>query len=192
VDAHIDRTRPLAEMLGDVPPEHDLRGRIIVFIIYACGAAAWATTLFDVRGGWGAWMFRFVVGASVFAVATYIARAVNRFACWSWFFVGGWFALALLAIVGAFSYADMGDPEAVTAAAVAMMLLGALRYLWLRRWDFWADARLELRGPPPRAVTSEWRAARLAQIGAQSVRSRRTVSPRPGALWMRRTSAVRH
>ncbi|HEU4884309.1 MAG TPA: hypothetical protein VFT45_18785 [Longimicrobium sp.] len=159
-------------------------------MIYACGTAMWAIVVFDAPGGWGMWVLGFAVGAPVFAVAAYIARAVDRFACWSWFFVGGWFALALLTIVGAFSYADLGDPEALTAAATAMMLLGALHYLWVRRWDFWADARLERRRPPPRAVTPEWRAARLARMGTQTVR-RRTVSPQPGALWMRRTSPVR-
>jgi hypothetical protein len=177
-------------MLGKAPPEHDLRGRILVLMIYACGAM-WVTVVFDMPAGWEGWLFGFVVGAPAFAVAAYIARAVNRFACWSWFFLAGWFALALLPIVGAFLYADLGEPESVTAAAGAMMLLGALHYLWLRRWDFWTDARLELRRPAPRAVTPEWRAERLARIGTEPARSRRTVSPQPGALWMRRTSAVR-
>ncbi len=93
------------------------------------------------------------------------------------------------AIVTAFSLGDFNRSKTVSAAAMAMMLLGALHYLWLRRWDFWTDARLERRRPPPRAVTPEWRAARLARIAAEAGRVRRTVSPRPGALWMRRTCA---
>jgi hypothetical protein len=81
------------------------------------------------------------------------------------------------------------DEDIVPAAAGVMMLTGALHYLWLRRWDLWTDARLEHRRPPPRAVTAEWSTARLARMAAEAGRVRRRVSPRPGALWMRRTSA---
>jgi hypothetical protein len=190
MDAHSDSARPLAEMLGDVPPEHDLRGRVIVLVIYACAALVWAEILIK-ADGWGVALALLVVTAPVLAVAAYIARAVNRFECWSWFFISGWFSLFLIGIVAAFAFRDFHESEVVSAAAVAMMLLGALHYLWLRRWDFWADARLEARRPALRAVTPEWRAARLARIGAQSVRSRRTAPPRPGALWMRRKSTVR-
>jgi hypothetical protein len=190
MDEHPGSARPLVEMLGDVPPEHDLRGRLIVLAIYACGALFWVGFLFE-ADGWGAGLAIFLVGAPVFAIAAFIARAVERFACWSWFFVGGWLALFLLPIVAAFAFRDIRDGEAVTAAAIAMMLLGALHYLWVRRWDFWADARLEARRPAPRAVTPEWRAARLACIGARPLRSRRAIPPQPGALWKRRTFAVR-
>lgn len=190
MDASPNSARPLADMLGAVPPEHDLRGRIIVLMIYACGALAWAGIAAD-GPDWGTRLALAVLAAPVFAVAAFIARAVERFACWSWFFLSAWAALLLPGAVGVLIYEDDAGTAAVLSAAAVTLSLGALHYLWVRRWDFWADARLERRRPRPRAVTPEWRAARLAQIGAQSVRSGRTVSPRPGALWMRRTPAVR-
>ena len=181
---------PLADMLGDVPPEHDLRGRMIVLVIYACGAIAWATVVFDMPGGWEERLLRFVVGAPVFGCAWFIARAVERFACWSWFFLGAWAVLLLPGAVGVLAYEDDAGLAAVLSAVAVMLSLGALHYLWVRRWDFWADTRLERLRPRRRVVTPEWRAARLARIGADHGRARRTVSPRPGALWMRRTRAA--
>lgn len=187
MDEHPDPTCPLPDMVGDVPPEHDLRGRLMVLGIYACGAVLWAGIVFE-AWEWGTRLALLIVAAPLFATAAFIARAVNRFECWSWFFVVGWFALFLSGIGTAFFLGDFTRSEMVSAAAMAMMLLGALHYLWLRRWDFWADARLERRRPPPRAVTPEWRAARLARMAPEAGRVHRTVSPRPGALWMRRTS----
>jgi hypothetical protein len=164
---------------------------MIVLTIYACGAVLWATVVFDMPGGWVDWLLRFVVGAPLFACAWFFARAVERFACWSWFFVGGWLVMLLLAAVNTLSYRGIFDAGGASAAAGGMMLLGVLHYLWLRRWDFWADTRLESLRVRPRVVTPEWRAARLARIQAGTGRPCRTVSPRPGALWMRRTHAVR-
>jgi hypothetical protein len=194
MDAHADSARPLPDMLGEVPPEHDLRGRMLVLLIYACGTMLWAAFLL-MGDTWGQRVVLFIVAVPFFATAAFLARAVTRFECWSWFFVGGWFALVFLVIVAgflvsAFSPVGFTEAEMMTAAPIAMMLLGALHYLWLRRWDFWTDAMLERRRPRLRAVTPEWRAARLAGIGSQTVR-RRTVSPRPGALWLARTSDVR-
>jgi len=189
MDGHSDSARPLPEMLGDVPPEHDLRGRLIVLVIYACGAAAWV----GISAAGEDWVTRLallIVTAPLFGVAAFIARAVQRFACWSWFFLGAWAVLLLPAAVGVLVYEDDAGTAAVVSAAVVMLSLGALHYLWVRRWDFWTDARLDLRRQRPRAVTAEWRAARLASIGASPV-VRRTVSPQPGALWRRSTSAVR-
>ena len=185
MERHSESSAPLADMLGDVPPEHDLRGRLIVLAIYACGALLWVGFLFEAGPA------MFLVGASVFAFAAFIARAVDRFACWSWFFLGAWALLLLPGAVGVLVYEDDAGQAAVISAAAVMLSLGALHYLWVRRWDFWTDTRLEVRRPPPpRAVTPEWRAARLARIGSQPVRSR-SVSPRPGALWMRRMTGIR-
>ena len=125
---------------------------MMVLGICACGAVPWVGIVLE-GDGWATRLALFVVAAPIFATAAFIARAVNRFQCWSWFFVIGWFALFLLGIGTAFSLGDFTRPEMVSAAAMVMMLLGALHYLWLRRWDFWADARLERRRPHPRAVT---------------------------------------
>jgi hypothetical protein len=182
-----DSARPLAEMLGDVPPEHDLRGRLLVLGIYAAGAVFWATVVFEGNSGWGERLGWFVAASPVFVCASIFARAVERFTFWSWFVLAVWLGGFLVAGVAAFFYGDLSQAEAVSAAAAVMMTLGGLHYLWLRRRDFWADLRVEHRRPAPRAVTPEWRAARLASIGTQSVCARRRVSPRPGALWIRRT-----
>jgi hypothetical protein len=178
-------------MLGDVPPEHDLRGRMVVLMIYACGAIAWGTVVFDMPGTWEDRLVRLVVGAPLFGFAWFMARAVERFACWSWFFLSAWAVLLLPGAVGVLMYEDDAGTAAVVSAAAIMLSLGALHYLWVRRWDFWADTRFERLRPRRRVVTPEWRAARLAGIGTGAVRVRRTVSPRPGALWMRSASAVR-
>jgi hypothetical protein len=177
-------------MLGDVPPEHDLRGRLLVLGIYAAGVVLWAMIAFDLGEGWEERLGMFVLASPVPVCAAIIARAVERFAFWSWAIGVVWLAVFLLVGVGALTSLDLSRAEAVSAAAAVMMMLGGLQYLWLRRRDFWADLRVEHRRPPPRAVTPEWRAARLARIGAGTGRVRRRVSPRPGALWMRRTRAA--
>jgi hypothetical protein len=122
-----------------------------------------------------------------FGGAAYIAEGLRRFECWSWFFAMGWL-VPWLAVLLDLLFRPLGE-ETVPALAGAMMLTGAVHYLWARRREFWTDAKLEARRPPRRAVTPEWRAARLARIGAGEGRMRRRVSPRPGALWVRRTSA---
>lgn len=178
--------RPLADMLGDVPPEHDLRGRMIVLMIYACGVVAWGTVVFDMPGDRVDRLIRLLAGAPLFGCAWFIARAVERFACWSWFFLGAWAVLLLPGAVGVLAYEDDAGMAAVISAAAIMLSLGALHYLWVRRWDFWADPRLVSLRPRTRHVTRQWRAARLARIGTAP--RPRAASPRPGALWMRRSA----
>jgi hypothetical protein len=190
MEEHSDSTRPLPDMLGDVPPEHDLRGRMIVLTIYACGTLVWAGFVFEGDEGPGPRLVFFIAGALIFVWTALVARAVERFACWSWFFVAGAAVLALPGAAGALVYDDLSGSGAVAAAAGVMLSLGTLHYLWVRRRDFWIDARLERLRPRSRVVTPEWRAARLARIGTQSVCARRRVSPRPGALWMHRTGAA--
>jgi hypothetical protein len=124
------------------------------------------------------------------APVAYVANGLRRFECWAWFFVAGSLVMPLPGV----AWILFGEPSpatTVTTSAAFMMLAGALHYLWVRRWDFWNDARLERRRKAPRAVPPEWRAARLARIGAGPLRSRRAIPPQPGALWMRRPSAVR-
>ena len=189
MDQPADSPRPLAEMLGDVPPEHDLRGRMIVLVIYGLGAAAWATLVLEMNDGWGVRLGAFIVGAVIFAPFAYIARAVQRFASWSWAFVGGWLLLFFLIAV-TFIFDRYGSTaERGGAVATAMTFLGGLHYLWLRRWDFWADERLERLRTRRRYVTREWRAARLTQI--RTAHRPRAASPRPGALWMRHARTAR-
>lgn len=188
MEGHTESARPLPDMLGDVAPEHDLRGRMIVLVIYASGALAWAALVFGMRGV-GERLVGLVVGALLFACAAFVARAVERFACWSWFFAVGWLVLILVEVALNFSYQPLSGAEAVSVAAGAMMLLGALHYLWLRRWDFWVDARLERRRRGARVVTPEWRAARLAAMGPSG--RARLPAPVAGALWMRRASPAR-
>ncbi|MBW3570623.1 MAG: hypothetical protein KY467_05915 [Gemmatimonadetes bacterium] len=178
--------RPLPEMVGDAAPEHDLRGRIIVRVMYGCGVLAWATLPFAENATWGERLALFVGGALVFAWTALIAGAVERFACWSWFFVVGWFVLLLLGALDTLSYEHRTRGEAGSACAAALVLLSALHYLWLRRWDFWADARLEARCVV-RRVTPEWRRARLARMRAAPQRLPGG-SPRPGELWLSRAS----
>jgi hypothetical protein len=187
MDEHSDSARPLPEMLGEVPPEHDLRGRLMVLAISLGAAVCWVTVVFDMGAGWEERLGWFVLASPVFVCAWIFARAVERFACWSWFVLGTWLAAFLLVGLGAIFSGELSRAEAVSAAAAVMTALGGLQYLWQRRRDFWADARVQNRHPPPRAVTPEWRAARLARIGAAPHRPR--VSPRPGALWMRRSRA---
>jgi hypothetical protein len=186
-----DPAAPLPDMLGVAPPEHDVRGRILVLLIHGIGAGVFGLALISPvldRPGFFDYVQFVTLGATAWASMAYLADGVRRFRCWSWFFVMWWLVPPWLAVLLALLFEPLGE-QTVPTVAGAMTLTGAVHYLWTRRWEFWADAKLEARRPAPRAVTPEWRAARLDRIAARAGRVRRTVSPRPGALWMRRTSA---
>lgn len=192
MDARTGSDLPLPEMVGVAPPEHDIRGRILVLLIYGCGAAAFAGLLVEgVYNGGGVMqcLVMALFGAGLFAAAAYLANGLRRFECWSWFFVVGWLALPLATALDFLLRPDqpLSRPEAASAVAAVMMLLGAIHSLWVRRWDFWEEPRLEALRPRPRGVTPAWRAARLARIGA-GLPSLRVPAPTAGALWMRRST----
>ncbi|HEX2079167.1 MAG TPA: hypothetical protein VHG08_15690 [Longimicrobium sp.] len=164
MDARAESTDPIGEMLGVAPPEHDVRGRILVLALYALGVAAGAGLVMSTADEPGGNGWALPVAGILFAGAAFVAEAVRRFACWSWFFVAGWLVLLLLPMLDALAHEQLGPAELVSGTAAAMMLMGALHYLWLRRWDFWADPRLDARLPPPRRVSPQWRAARLSRL----------------------------
>jgi hypothetical protein len=185
-----DPEAPLPDMLGVAPPEHDVRGRILILLIHGIGAGVFGYAL--IAAALETYLLLDCIlsvslGALAWASMAYLADGVRRFRCWSWFFVMWWLVPPWLVVLLALMFEPLGE-QTVPTIAGAMTSTGAVHYLWTRRWDFWADARLERRRPPPRAVTPEWRAARLAGIAAEAGRVRRTASDRPGALWMRRTS----
>jgi hypothetical protein len=158
-----ERTESFAEMLGIAPPEHDVRGRILVLALYAFGTLSAAVVITGAESPGE--RLPFAIGAALlFGGAAFLAEAVRRFACWSWFFVAGWLVLLLLPMLDTLVFGRLGPAEAVSSAAAVMMLAGALHYLWVRRWEFWADARLDARLPPPRRVSSGWRAERLSGL----------------------------
>jgi hypothetical protein len=162
-----DPATPLPDMLGVAPPEHDVRGRILVLLIHGIGAGVFGRALIapaleplrllD-------YILSVTLGAMAWASMAYLADGLRRFKCWSWFFVMWWLVPPWLGVLLALLF-DSFDAQTVPAVAGAMTLTGAVHYLWTRRREFWTDAKLEAR------------------------RVRRTVSPRPGTLWMRRTSA---
>ncbi|WP_420128885.1 hypothetical protein [Longimicrobium sp.] len=188
-----DPDAPLPEMLGVAPPEHDARGHILVLLVHGMGATVlgWsvlapAYDAYEV----GEWVLIVVLGVLVCAGIGYLADGMRRFKCWVWFFVMGWLVPAMAVGLGELLFGTL-TPEDGIVIVGTMMVMGAVHYLWARRREFWVDARLEARRPRHRSVTPEWRAARLARIGAGPGGERRTVSPRPGALWLRRASAGR-
>lgn len=191
MDAHADADRPLAEMMGVAPPEHDIRGQLLVLLLYGTGLAALAAALMvpvNFESNRPAWLVWAGLGAGGLGAAAFIAEGLRRFECWSWFFAMGWLVPPLSGL--AFFIIDESPSTAATISSIAggMTLLGAIHYLWQRRWDFWAQPRAAAL-PAPRRVTPEWRSARLAGIRTDPARVRLTVTPRPGALWMRGTRA---
>jgi hypothetical protein len=168
MDARAESTDPIVDMLGVAPPEHDVRGRILVLALYGCGVFGWGATVMINADTPALRLPVLVLGGLLFAGAAFIAEAVRRFACWAWFFVAGWLVLLLLPMLDVLFFRELGPAEIVSSTAAAMMLMGALHYLWVRRWDFWVDARLDARLPPPRRVSPGWRAARLSGIGTAS------------------------
>jgi hypothetical protein len=186
-----DPPAPLPDMLGVAPPEHDVRGRILYLLIYGMGAGVFALALIAPASdaySLTEYVSFAMLGALGCASIAYLADGLRRFECRAWFFVMGWLAPAWLGTLLGLLFREFGE-EVVPAVAGAMMMTGAVHYLWTRRREFWTDAKLEARRPPRCVVTPRWRAARLARIAAEAGRVRRPVSPRPGTLWMRRTSA---
>lgn len=178
-------------MLGVAPPEHDVGGRILILLMHAFGVVILGAALAASMEGEvapGAVILYAILGMFGLGGAVYIAEGLRRFECWAWFFAMGWLVPPWLAVLFGLLFEPLGEETLATVAA-GMMLTGAVHYLWARRREFWTNAKLEARRPPPRAVTPEWRAARLAGIAAEAGRVQRRASPRPGALWMRRTSA---
>lgn len=164
MDARAESTDPVAEMLGVAPPEHDVRGRVLVLALHSCGiVGAGAVVVINWHSS-GLRLLVAILACLILAGTAFLAEAVRRFACWSWFFVAGWLVLFLLPMLDALAHERLGRAEAVSGMAAAMMLMGALHYLWVRRWDFWADPRLEARLPPLRRVSPQWRAARLSGL----------------------------
>lgn len=194
MDARTDSHAPLPDMLGIAPPEHDVRGRILVLLIHGIGVTILGVALVVPAANEAEPGMRILsAAAGVLGVgsAVCLAEGLRKFRCWAWFFMMYWLAPPLLVSPLILLDGSLSRSEKATAAAAGMMVLGAVHYLWTRRREFLPDAKLESRRPRLRTVTPEWRAARLARIGAETGRVRGTVSPRAGALWMRRASAVR-
>ena len=188
-----DPDRPLAEMMGVAPPEHDIRGQLLVLLLYGCGAASLGASLIaPVLDGMplSAWSYALPLGLLGLGCAVYVAEGLRRFECWSWFFAMGWLVPPLAGLAFAVAHESTSTGERISCAAAGMTLLGAIHYLWQRRWDFWVQPRPGARRAARRRVTPEWRAARLAGIRMDPARVPLTVSPRPGAFWTRGTRAT--
>lgn len=159
----------LPELVGESPPEHDLRGRMLVLMLYACGGAAFlgmATLMRELPPA--QWPLFLLFGAFFFAVAAFIAEGFRRFECWAWFFVMGWLILPVaVVLLDPYELREAGTPA---AAGFATFIAVWMHYLWSRRWQFWSDPRIQPRAR--RRVTPEWRAARLARMAADASAAR--------------------
>lgn len=183
MDARAGSDLPLQGMLGEGPPEHGLRGNTLVLLVYGCGAWVFAVSL-KADGPPGARWSAALLGLMAFAIAAYVAGGLRRFRGWAWFFVVGWLVL----LCPLFLLAPYDLPWSTPVSYLAGVTMAAsIHYLWIRRGDFWLDARIAALQRRPRWVTSEWRAARLARIGA-GLPSLRVPAPTAGALWMRRSA----
>lgn len=151
------------EILGESPPEHGLAGHMLVLLIHSLGGVGFLALMLDGSRSWPelAGLFPF---ACIIPLSTAIlADALRRFECWSWFFL-------MLALVGyVWTAAVVVSDLAVDVAQVMSLSIPVMvwtRYLWVRRWQFWADSPTRpSQRLPNRRVTAEWRAARLARIG---------------------------
>jgi hypothetical protein len=178
---------PLPDILGVAPPEHDLLGRVLILLIHTCAAWVLALALVAPVGDGrpvGECVTMAALGGLGCAALMYLAEGVRRFRCWAWFFVVAWLALPLPGVLAMLLSPIASMTEDVTSFAAGVMLIGGLRYLWQRRWDFWVDARLDARFRAPRGVSAEWCAARRAQLAASV--PRRPAAPVAGALWAQR------
>jgi hypothetical protein len=170
--------RALPELVGESPPEHDLRGRMLVLMLYACGGAAFlgmAMLMRELPPAQRPLLLLF--GGFFFAVAAFIAEGFRRFECWAWFFVMGWLVLPVgFVLMAPYELREVGTPAAIGFGTFIALWM---HYLWSRRWQFWSDPRIA--PPPRRRVTPEWRAGRLARMAADASAARAaraTAAPR--------------
>lgn len=180
MDERPDSHLPLAGMLGEGPPEHGLRGRALLALVYGCGAWAFAASL-RVDNGRADSLAAVLLGAMAFGVAVCVAEGLRRFRSWAWFFAAGW--LGLLCPVLLLAPGEMPWPAPVSYLA-GVMGIGWIHSLWTRRGDFLPDERVEALRRRPRWVTREWRAARLARMNTV-LPLPRAAAPVAGALWTR-------